>query len=117
MVESKVGEKMLRLMRGDITLLEVDAFVFDVEPDMKLGSGFGGAIQRRGGIVIQKEMDAIGTLPVGQAAVTQAGILKAEHIIHVNGPKFREEDEEGKLRSATRNALLRAEESQQHCRP
>ena len=37
-------------------------------------------------------------------------ILKAKYIIHVNGPKFREEDEEGKLRSATKNALRRADE-------
>ena len=110
MVERKVEDKVLRLVRGDITLQEVDAFVFDVTEDMKLGSGFGSAIQRRGGIVIQKEMDAIGSLDVGEAAVTQAGILKAEHIIHVNGPKFREEDEEGKLRRATRSALRRAEE-------
>ena len=44
------------------------------------------------------------------AVVTQAGILKAEHIIHVNGPKFREPDEEGKLRAATKSALQRADE-------
>ena len=41
--------------------------------------------------------------------VTQAGILKAEYIIHVNGPKFREEDEKGKLERAV-SALARAEE-------
>lgn len=111
MLERKIKNTTLRLVREDITLMEVDAFVFDITPDMKLGSGYGGAIQRRGGIVIQKELDAIGDLPVGEAVVTQAGILKAEHIIHVNGPKFREEDEEGKLRSATENALRRAEET------
>ena len=76
----------------------------------KLGSGFGGAIQQRGGIVIQKELDEIGSIPTGEAVVTQAGILKADHIIHVNGPKFREEDEAGKLERAVTSALARAEE-------
>lgn len=111
MLERKIGDKVVRLVRDDITMMDIEAFVFDIASDMKLDAGFGGAIQRRGGIVIQKELDAIGTLAVGEAAITQAGILKAEHIIHVNGPKFREEDEEGKLRKATQSALLKADES------
>lgn len=110
MVERTIGDKRLRMVRGDITEVEVDAFVFDITEDAKLGSGFGGAIQQRGGIVIQKELDAIGSVPKGEAVVTQAGILNAKHIIHVNGPKFREEDERGKLERAVKSALARAEE-------
>jgi O-acetyl-ADP-ribose deacetylase (regulator of RNase III) len=90
--------------------MDVEAFVFDIDSDMKLGAGFGSAIQRRGGIVIQKELEQIGSCPTGEAVVTQAGILKADYIIHVNGPKFREDDEEEKLRSATESALRRADE-------
>lgn len=110
MVERKIGDKVVRLIRGDLTALDVEAIVFDIDADMKLGAGFGSAIQRRGGIVIQKELEQIGSCPTGEAVVTQAGILKADYIIHVNGPKFREEDEEGKLRRATINALRRADE-------
>jgi O-acetyl-ADP-ribose deacetylase (regulator of RNase III) len=110
MVERKIGDKSLRLVREDITEMEVDAFVFDVTEDLKLGSGFGAAIQQRGGIVIQKELDEIGSCPTGEAVVTEAGILKADWIIHANGPKFREEDEEGKLRMTVQSALARAEE-------
>ena len=110
MVERKIGDKSLRLVREDITDMEVDAFVFDVTEDLKLGSGFGAAIQQRGGIVIQKELDEIGSCPTGEAVVTEAGILKADWIIHANGPKFREEDEEGKLRKTIQSALARAEE-------
>jgi O-acetyl-ADP-ribose deacetylase (regulator of RNase III) len=110
MVERKIGDKRLRLVRGDITDIEVEAFVFDITQNAKLGSGFGGAIQQRGGIVIQKELDEIGSVRTGEAVVTQAGVLKAHYIIHVNGPKFREEDEEGKLARATTAALARAEE-------
>ena len=110
MVERTIGDKRLRMVRGDITDIEVEAFVFDITEDAKLGSGFGGAIQQRGGIVIQKELDEIGSVPTGEAVVTQAGILKADYIIHVNGPKFREEDEMGILERAVTSALARAEE-------
>ena len=110
MTEKKIGDKVLRLVRGDITDMEVEAFVFDITEDVKLGSGFGGAIQQRGGIVIQKQLDEIGSCPTGEAIVTEAGILKADWIIHANGPKFREEDEEGKLRRTVQSALARANE-------
>ena len=110
MVERTIGDKRLTMVRGDITEIDVEAFVFDITGDAKLGSGFGGAIQQRGGIVIQKELDEIGSVPTGEAVVTQAGILKADYIIHVNGPKFREEDEKAKLERAVASALARAEE-------
>ena len=110
MAEKKIGNKVLRLVRGDITDMEIGAFVFDITEDVKLGSGFGGAIQQRGGIVIQKQLDEIGSCPTGEAVVTEAGILKADWIIHANGPKFREEDEESKLRKTVQSALVRAEE-------
>ena len=110
MVERTIGDKKLQLVREDITEMEVDAFVFDATEDLKLGSGFGAAIQQRGGIVIQKELDEIGSCPTGEAVVTEAGILKADWIIHANGPKFREEDEEAKLRKTIQSALARAEE-------
>jgi len=110
MAEKQIGNKVLRLVRGDITDMEIEAFVFDITEDVKLGSGFGGAIQQRGGIVIQKELDEIGSCPTGEAVVTEAGSLKADWIIHANGPKFREEDEENKLRKTVQSALARAEE-------
>jgi len=110
MAEKQIGNKVLRLVRGDITDMEIGAFVFDITEDVKLGSGFGGAIQQRGGIVIQKQLDEIGSCPTGEAVVTEAGILKADWIIHANGPKFREEDEENKLRKTVQSALARAEE-------
>lgn len=110
MIERRIGDGWLRLVRDDITNLEIDAFVFDITEDAKLGPGFGSAIQQRGGVKIQKELDEIGSVATGEAIVTKAGLLKADHIIHTNGPKFREPNEEGKLQQATKSALLRAEE-------
>ena len=109
-MERKIGDKVLRLVREDITAMDVEAFVFDITEDVKLGSGYGAAIQQRGGIVIQKQLDEIGSCPTGEAVVTEAGILKADWIIHTNGPKFREEDEEGKLRATVQAVLARANE-------
>ena len=100
----------VRLIRGDITELDVDAFVFYAQPDLALGSGFGTAISVRGGPSIQKELDELGPVETGQAVVTGAGKLKADFIVHAVGPRFQEEDTEGKLRTTVLNSLKAAEE-------
>jgi len=41
-----------------------------------------GAIRRRGGPAIQSECDRHGPVEVGQAAITGAGNLKAQYVIH-----------------------------------
>lgn len=110
MVEKKIGEKVVRVVVGDITDMEVEAFVFDITEDAKLGSGYGGAITVRGGPEIQKELDAVGACPKGEAIVTGAGNLKAKTIIYLNGPKFHEPGTEAILRRAIKAALQRAEE-------
>ncbi len=110
MVTKEVDGKQIRLVTDDITDLDVEAFVFDITEDAKLGSGYGGAIAQRGGPKVQEELDAVGKIPTGEAVTTTAGGMKAEYIIHVNGPKFHEPDTEGKLRKATQAALKQAEE-------
>jgi O-acetyl-ADP-ribose deacetylase (regulator of RNase III) len=110
MVEKKIGDRVIKLVRGDITDLEVDAFVYDLSADCKLGSGYGSAIATRGGKVVQDQLKAVGTLPTGEATVTTAGDMKAKFIIHVNGPKFHEPDTRGKLTRAVESALKRADE-------
>jgi len=111
MVEKRIGEKGIRLFIGDITDIETEAFVYDITEDLKLGSGYGGAIAQRGSAVIQEELDAIGSCPTGEAVITSGGKLKAKYIIHVNGPKFNEPDTEDKLIRATKAAIQRAEEN------
>jgi O-acetyl-ADP-ribose deacetylase (regulator of RNase III) len=104
----------VRLVRDDITLLEVDAFVYYARPDLALGSGFGGAIALRGGATVQKELSQLaadGPIAVGEAVVTDAGKLPAKHIIHAVGPRFREPDIEGKLRRTVRRCLERARDA------
>ncbi len=110
MVEKNIGDKTVRLAVGDITDMEIEAFVYDITDDVQLGFGYGAAISARGGKAIQEELNAIGSCPTGEAVVTSAGKMKAKYIIHLNGPKFHEEDQEGKLRRAIKAALQRAEE-------
>jgi O-acetyl-ADP-ribose deacetylase (regulator of RNase III) len=70
------------LMQGDLTAMDVDAIVNAANNDLQLGGGVAGAIRRRGGDEIQRECDAIGTIPVGAAAITTGGKLPARHVIH-----------------------------------
>ena len=110
MVEKKIGNKTIRLVRADITDMEVEAFAFDITTDCQLGSGYGGAIAQRGGKAVQEELNAIGTLPPGEAVVTTAGRMKAQQIIHTNGPKFREAAVGEELKKATQSVLRKANE-------
>ncbi len=111
MAERKVGDKIIKVIRGDITDLPVEAFVYDITADCKLSSGYGGAIASRGGKAIQDELATFGTLATGEATVTSGGNLKAKLIIHVNGPKFHEPDTKVKLARTVQSALRQADEN------
>lgn len=106
----QINRSIIRLIKDDITDLEVDAFVFYAQSDLTLGSGFGGAIAVRGGASIQKELEQLAPVAPGEAVVSAAGNLKAQYIIHAVGPKFQEADTEGKLRTTVLNSLRRAEQ-------
>jgi O-acetyl-ADP-ribose deacetylase (regulator of RNase III) len=105
-----VNRTVVRLACGDLTALAVDAFVFYAREDLRLGSGFGTAIQVRGGDAVKKELEKMDRLRMGQAAVSGAGAMKAKFIIHACGPKFQEPNTEPKLRQSVLAALGAAEE-------
>ena len=109
-VSLKVHQSCIRLVKDDITHMEVEAFVFYARPDLNLGSGFGNAISVRGGPSIQKELNEIGKGEVGEAIVTKAGKLKAAYIVHAIGPAFQEVDMEAKLRATIFNSLEKADD-------
>ncbi len=111
MFEVTLGNCLVSVVQDDITMLEVDAFVFDARPDLVLGAGVGTAIAVRGGPSIQAELKALAPLAAGQAVVTGAGKLKAKHIVHVVGPRFQEQDLERRLAEAIVNALRAANAS------
>jgi len=109
-VLKRVNKSTVRLTVGDITLLDVDAFVFYASHDLKLGTGYGTAISGRGGPSIQKELEGLGPLATCEVVVTGAGELRAKHIVHAVGPRFQEEDTNGKLARTVRKCLETADE-------
>ncbi|MFC1500359.1 macro domain-containing protein [Candidatus Zixiibacteriota bacterium] len=109
-ISIQINQSVIRLIRDDVTDIEVDAFVYYAQHDLALGSGFGGAIAVRGGPSVQKELDGLGPLETGEAVVSGAGNLKADSIIHAVGPRFQEENIEEKLRTTMMNTLRCAEE-------
>ncbi len=110
MKEKQIKNSSLKVLRDDITLMDVNAFVYYAQHDLKLGSGFGGAISGRGGPAVQKELDELGEVRTCDAVVSGAGELKAQYIIHAVGPRFQEPEIEAKLRTTVENVLARAEE-------
>jgi O-acetyl-ADP-ribose deacetylase len=70
------------ILQGDLTEMETDAIVNAANNDLILGAGVAGAIRRKGGEEIQAECSAIGSIPLGYAAITGGGKLKAKYVIH-----------------------------------
>lgn len=105
MKEIKVDNKKIKLVKGDITELSMDAIVNAANAQLIMGGGVAGAIRRKGGKVIQDECDKIGGTFVGGAVITTGGNLKAKHVIHAVGPRQGEGNEDEKLKNATLNAL------------
>jgi len=101
---------MIRVVSGDITGLPVDAIVNAANSHLRMGAGVAGAIKRKGGSSIEDEAVAKGPVAVGEAVVTGAGLLKAGYVIHAAAMGQDLITDEEKVRAATRNALLRAEE-------
>ena len=95
----------IEIRQGDITELDVDAIVNAANNDLQLGGGLAGAIRRKGGAGIQAECDKIGTIPVGGAAITTAGNLKARHVIHAASMQLGGATTARALRSSTGHAL------------
>jgi len=104
-----INGRTLRLIKGDITDLEIESFVYYAQHSLALGSGYGTAISVRGGPSVQEELKQYGTIGTCDAVVTAAGEMKAKYIVHAVGPRFQEEDTESKLRTTIQNALKQAE--------
>ncbi len=79
---------------GDITKEDADAIVNAANSSLMGGGGVDGAIHRAGGPEILKECKEIrrtqypGGLPTGEAVITTAGKMAAQHVIHTVGPVY-----------------------------
>jgi O-acetyl-ADP-ribose deacetylase (regulator of RNase III) len=104
-----LSEKIV-LMQGDLTEMDVDAIVNAANNDLQLGGGVAGAIRRKGGETIQRECDAIGSIPIGGAAITSAGKLRAHYVIHAASMQLGGETTARALRSSAAHCLRIAAE-------
>jgi O-acetyl-ADP-ribose deacetylase len=95
----------IRLVQGDITEMADDAIVNAANNDLILGAGVAGAIRRKGGAEIQQECNEIGTIPVGAAAITGAGRLKAKWVIHAASMELGGATTAESLRGSTAHSL------------
>ena len=107
-----MADEQIELLLGDITEVEADAIVNAANNELQLGGGVAGAIRRKGGPSIQEECNRIGPIPLGEAAVTGAGWLKAKYVIHAASMALGRPTTAENLVASTRNSLLRADEHQ-----
>ena len=107
----KIGNTEIEVIKGDITLLDVEAIVNPANNGLVHAGGLAAAIVKRGGAIIQQESRKIGYVTTGSAAITGGGHLKAKHVIHAVGPRYKDgkSGEAEKLESAVKSCIDIAE--------
>jgi O-acetyl-ADP-ribose deacetylase len=111
--QRRAGAGTILLRRADITTLDVDAIVNAANMHLAGGGGVDGAIHRAAGPELLREVSALYTgCPTGSAVITGAGKLRARHVIHAVGPRWRDgrHGEPDLLASAYRTAFALASE-------
>ena len=104
-----IAERIV-IEQGDLTEMETDAIVNAANNDLILGGGVAGAIRRKAGEEIQQECNAIGSIPVGYAAITTGGKLKTRFVIHAASMQLGGRTTAETLRHSTSHALRIASE-------
>ena len=106
----KIKNTEIRIIKGDITELKVDAIVNAANNKLVMGGGVAGVIRRKGGKEIEDEAVKKGPIKIGEAVATGAGKLAAKYVIHAATMGMDFATDEIKIRDSARSALKVAEE-------
>jgi O-acetyl-ADP-ribose deacetylase (regulator of RNase III) len=79
---------MIEIVRGDITLLDVDAIVTAANSALGGGGGVDGAIHRAAGAELLRASSALAPCAPGDAVLTPGFGLRARYVIHAVGPRW-----------------------------